>query len=182
MVLKPQDIVVALKMAVWEERMPSPPTFLSLAVSLALSPSQVHGAGRRLVAAGLAHDQEGRIRPDLRNLEEFLAHGIRYVFIPERGGATRGVPTAHAAPPLKDRFSAGPGDLPPVWPDPEGEVRGESFSPLYPSVPRAARQDPALYQLLALVDAVRGGRTRERQMAVGELARRLTGRGRGRSR
>lgn len=53
-----------------------------------------------------------------------------------------------------------------VWPCPEGKVRGESFSPLYRSVPVAARNDPHLYEVLALVDAIRGGRNRERKMAL----------------
>jgi hypothetical protein len=61
----------------------------------------------------------------------------------------------------------------PVWPDPEGEVRGEELRPLYRSAPGAARKDPALYELLALVDAIRGGRARERNLAVEELKGRL---------
>ena len=53
-------------------------------------------------------------------------------------------------------------EFPPVWPDPEGEERGESFSLLYKSAPVAAKNDPALYQLLALADVIRGGPGRER--------------------
>ena len=43
------------------------------------------------------------------------------------------------------------GEPPPVWPDPEGEVRGMAFSPLYKSVPKAAQRGPKLYELLVLV-------------------------------
>ena len=57
--------------------------------------------------------------------------------------------------------------------DPEGSIRGESFSPLYKSVPIAAKNDSKLYELLALVDAIRGGQTREREMAKKELKKRL---------
>jgi hypothetical protein len=64
-------------------------------------------------------------------------------------------------------------DPPPVWPDPEGSTRGVAFEPLYPTVPQAARRDPALYELLALVDAVRDGRARERKIAEKELVKRL---------
>jgi hypothetical protein len=52
-------------------------------------------------------------------------------------------------------------------------VRGESFSPLYKSAPSAAKKDSKLYQLLALVDAIRGGRARERDIAKKELKKRL---------
>jgi hypothetical protein len=62
---------------------------------------------------------------------------------------------------------------PPVWPHPEGEVRGLEFSPLYKSAPNAARKDQKLYEWLALIDAVRGGRARERDLAIKELRSRL---------
>ena len=63
------------------------------------------------------------------------------------------------------------GDLPPVWPDPDGEVRGATLEPLHKAAPKAARRDPALHELLALIDALRDGRVRERQMAEKERAR-----------
>jgi hypothetical protein len=40
-------------------------------------------------------------------------------------------------------------------------------------VPHAALRDPALYELLALVDAIRDGRARERNLAERVLVRRL---------
>ena len=82
------------------------------------------------------------------------------------------MPTAYASAPMDSYFPTY-NELPPVWPDPEGDVRGESFSPLYKSAPRAAKKDPKLYQLLALVDAIRGGRARERDIAIKELEKRL---------
>jgi hypothetical protein len=47
------------------------------------------------------------------------------------------------------------------------------LEPLYRSVPNAARADKQLYELLALVDAIRSGRARERELAVKELRSRL---------
>ena len=60
-------------------------------------------------------------------------------------------------------------DMPPVWSDPEGTVRGFAIEPLHPSVPAAAKADAALYQLLALVDTLRIGHARERKLAEVEL-------------
>ena len=111
-------------------------------------------------------------RPIVHAVEEFLIYGLKYVFPAQRGEVTRGIPTAHAAPPLNRHFAPG-ADLPPVWPDPEGEVRGTSLDPLHKMVPAAVRKDPALYELLALVEALRDGRARERQLAERELATRL---------
>ena len=92
--------------------------------------------------------------------------------MPDRGEITRGIPTLHAGPPLS-KMLVSSGDPPPVWPDPEGDVRGQSFSPLYKSVPKAARQDLSLYEILVLTDAIRGGRPREREIAVKEIQNRL---------
>ena len=107
-------------------------------------------------------------------LLEFLVHGVKYAFPPKRGALTRGMPTGYAVPPL-NKVIVGSSEPPPVWPFAKGTVRGEEFEPLYPSVPQAAARDPKLYELLALVDAVRDGRARERNLAAKELEARLAG-------
>ena len=136
-----------------------------------MSASEVHSSVRRATRSGLHRDDE-RHTPNRKALLEFLVHGIKYAFPAERGGLTRGLPTTHATAPLRAHFAATE-QPPPVWPDPEGTVRGEELEPLYRSVPKAARADTSLYELLALVDAVRGGRARERELAVKELRNRL---------
>ena len=98
-------------------------------------------------------------------------HGVKYAFPPERGGITRGLPTAGAAEPRNRKVMQE--DPMPVWPFEDGPARGYSFSPLHKNVPRAASRDPGLYELLALVDAIRGGRARERELAQRELSTRL---------
>lgn len=136
-----------------------------------MSSSEVHAAVKRAVESGLFRMAERAVNRNA--LLEFLVHGLKYVFPASRGGLTRGLPTSHAAPPLKAQFR-GRDELPPVWPDADGPVRGEGLEPLYKSVPRAARADAQLYEWLALVDAVRAGRARERELAVAELEQRLS--------
>jgi len=167
--LKPQDILFLLKLISLGK---NPWSYNGLAVELGMSPSEVHAAANRALLAKLAVKDAEKIRPNIRNLEDFLLHGIQYVFVPERGELNRGLPTAHAAAPMDAHFVAD-NEPPPVWPDPGGEVRGESFSPLYKSAPKAAKKDPVLYELLALVDGIRGGRARERDFAMKELKKRL---------
>jgi len=167
--LKPQDVLFLLKLVAQGKKSWS---FNRIAVDLGMSPSEVHAAAKRAIAARLAVKEGEHIWPNIRNLEDFLLHGIQYVFIPERGELSRGIPTAYASAPMDVYFVEGK-EPPPVWPDPQGEVRGESFSPLYKSAPVAAKKDPELYQLLSLVDAVRGGRARERDIAKKELKKRL---------
>jgi hypothetical protein len=100
-------------------------------------------------------------------------HGLRYVYPPKFTTASRGVPTSVAAPPLSRKFSSGD-DLPPVWPHPQGAVLGLGLEPIHPAVPGAALKNPALYEWLALIDAVRAGRGRERELATRELSARLS--------
>lgn len=89
---------------------------------------------------------------------------MKYAFPLDRGEQTRGIPTAHAAPPLLESFQESKEPVP-VWPCPEGEVRGQSFSPSYRSAPEAALEDQGLDELLALLAAMRGGRSRDRNLA-----------------
>lgn len=166
-----------LKLAVGSEGAWSYPR---IAAELGMSASEVHAAVRRAVLAKLAVAQQPKgFAVHARNLLEFLVHGAKYAFPAVRGPNTRGHPTAHAAPVLRNKIVDGEG-LPPVWPDPEGTVRGESFSPLYPSpsVLRAIVADPAMYEATALVDAIRGGSARERQVASQLLERLVTRQGR----
>ena len=170
MILKPQDVVVLLKLVALG---PAPWTFQSLAMELSISQSEVHAGVRRAVAARLmTNTSTSSGRPVRAALLEFLVHGVKYAFAPNRGHLTGGMPTGYAAPPL-NKVIVQPNEPPPVWPYVEGIVRGYSFSPLYPTVPAAASRDPKLYELLALVDAMRDGRARERNFAVEELESRL---------
>ena len=163
---KPQDVVVALKLSLIDGRQP----YADLGRSLGMSASEVHAAVGRLHLARLLDPETMQVRR--ASLVEFIIHGVAYAFPASPGEVTRGMPTAWAASPMAQRIKAADA-LPPVWPDPDGTIRGVSVEPLYASVPGAARRDPALYQLLALIDALRFGRARERAIAEKEIGQRL---------
>ena len=147
------------------------PSMAQVGIDLALSTSEVHAALKRLAASRLISDDLRDGRPLLKAVEEFLVHGVKYLFPAKRGEVTRGMLTAYAAPPLNAEISGA--DLPPVWPSPEGGHRGVTLQPLYRTVPIAARRDRHLYEILALVDALRDGRARERRLAEKHLVSRL---------
>lgn len=169
--LRPQDLLVLLRLALQDG--PSP-AYAALAAELGLTASETHGAVQRAVAAGLAYiDPEGGPRVVREALRLFVQHGARYCFAPLRGELTRGLPTGYAAAPLEGLIVAPASEPPPVWPDPHGTRRGMTLHPLYPSVPEAARRNPALYELLALFDAVRAGSPRERALALPLIEERL---------
>ena len=167
--LRPQDVVVALKLATMGEAWAG---YQDLGRQLHLSQFEVHAAAKRLVAARLAQETDGRVRPIKASLFHFLVYGAPFAFPAVRGEMTIGMPTAHGANPLKERvlFSS---ENPPVWPHHDGEERGLSLLPLYEKVPLAAREDRLLYEMLALFDALRIGQAREREMAAGMLQERL---------
>ena len=167
--IKPQDILVLLKLVVLGRR---DWAYNKVAVELDMSSSEVHAACKRALAANLASKENNKITPNIGNLEEFITHGLKYAFVAERGEMTRGIPTAHAAAPLSELI-VGDDEPVPVWPDANGKVRGMAFLPLYKSAPHAALKDEELYRMLALVDAIRGGRARERKIALEEIKQRL---------
>ena len=175
MVLKPQDVLVAIKLVPHMHNGGRPP-FAAIAADLKMAASEVHAAVRRCQIAHVLGPSELGDSPNIPALEEFLIHGVKYAFPAERGEPTRGVLTGYAAPPLVNLITAGD-ELPPVWPYPEGTAKGVSFEPLYKSVPFAALRDPFLYECLALVDALRDGRVREKKLAEKELRSRLRQRG-----
>ena len=167
--LLPQDVVVLAKLLGYAGRRPP---LVRMAVDLALSVSQVHAALSRLAAARLVFKDARECRPNAQAAEEFLVHGVKYMFPAVRGQVVRGMPTSYAAPPLNRQISSGP-DLPPVWPLATGQDRGVAIEPLYRTAPLAARADAHLYELLALLDALRDGRARERSLAEREISRRV---------
>ena len=164
--MKGQDVLILLKLAAIggiEFRIHP------LAKELGISPSELSNSIRRSTLAGLIDPVDrGCIRPALL---EFMLHGFRYVFPVKPGAITRGMPTAHSAPPLKDKILS---KMDFVWPLPRGSGRGQAIKPIYKSAPLAAQNDPTLYELLSLADALRVGSTRERNMASEILEQMIT--------
>ncbi|MDQ6966248.1 MAG: hypothetical protein Q9M23_04940 [Mariprofundaceae bacterium] len=171
MILKPQDIVVVLKLVSIGQGSWS---YVQLANALCMSASEINaGVKRALRARLLVQLGEGtQPQPNRRAIEEFLVHGVKYAFPPDHGTIVRGMKTAYAAAPMAKELLHDKQN-PPVWPYAAGADRGPALSPLYKSVPMAAEQDEMLYELLALVDVIRDGGTRERNIAEQMLCERL---------
>ncbi|WP_295932708.1 MarR family transcriptional regulator [uncultured Xanthomonas sp.] len=162
MELKPQELLVVLKVCAHPARKF---TFAALAQELAMSAAEVHASVKRATVAGLAITRgRGDWSPVRPALQEFLVHGVRYAFPAEIGPVRRGVATAHAAEPLASLLHS-ESDTP-VWAYPHGSARGPAVSPIYRTAPQAALADADLYRLLALLDALRMGRARERALAA----------------
>ncbi len=166
--LGPLDVLILLKIVAKSGEAWTQP---ELASELSLSQSMVSRALK--TAEALKLYSPSRKRVNAKQLEDALVYGARYFLAPKLGGEVRGMLTAWAAPPLSSEISTAE-PLPPVWPDPMGDSRGLLIEPLHPNVPKAARRDPKLYELLALLDVLRVGGARERGLAVKALHERLS--------
>jgi DNA-binding transcriptional ArsR family regulator len=178
--MKGQDILLLLKLASLEnqkaaaEQAAEQFSMRALEQSTGISKSEVSNALNRCIAAGLAklERNSGIPRANTRALDEFLGHGLKYVFPVRPGPLVRGLATAHAAPVLAGKLLSG-GEHIYVWEDAQGSDMGQAIEPLFKSVPSAARQDEALYAMLALVDAIRLGNEREASVARTLLTQQL---------
>ncbi|MDB5817268.1 MAG: hypothetical protein JWQ11_908 [Rhizobacter sp.] len=163
MELKPQDLLVLLKVAAHP---PQRWTYSALGDALIMSASETHASVKRAAASGLAViGDRGDWRAIRPSLVEFVLHGVRYVWPATPGPVKRGVPTSFGVEPLASRLTAAAGEAP-VWAYASGSAKGPTLSPLYRSAPEAALADLELHRLLALLDALRNGRARERSLAA----------------
>lgn len=82
------------------------------------------------------------------------------------------MPTGVSAQPL-NQFFTNSNEAPLVWPTPDGNTRGQSLLPLHHSVTNSIQTDSKLYELLTLVDVIRCGAAREREIAITEIGKRI---------
>lgn len=163
--MRPHDIIILLKIAAKRD---TPWLMKDLATELGISGSEVsESLHRSSLAALIAKDKKRLMK---LSILDFLEHGLRYVYPQQPGAKVRGLPTSHAAPPLSQEILS---EEPYVWPYGEGTVRGESIEPLHPKVPEACLKDPEFYEYMALCDALRVGRTREKNKAIEILRKKL---------
>jgi len=194
-ILKPLDVVVGLKIGLNEQasRKMSRELELSgqplstnsvgdLAEVLHKAKGDISRSINRLVALGLVGERkpkEGDVISGNRKyyslqrkaMGDFLCHGVRHVFAPEKSGLGRGVPTGWSCQLLNSPMN--PPEIPLVWPMPGGKAQGELLEPLYAKCPEAALQDEGLYALLALIDIIRTGKPRELKYAKEMLEERV---------
>ena len=166
LIMKSQDVLILLKKLTISGQGLS---FRGLAESLGMSVSSVSESLKRCQKAQLVDRHKKKV--NALALQEFLIHGIAYVFPIEAGRIGRGVPTYVSASPLHDKIAGSADSF--VWHYAKGTARGQQIEPLYPTVPEAALRDDELYQLLVIVDALRMGRAREKEIAIKELIQRI---------
>ncbi len=163
--MRPHDIVVLIKIAAKKKQQW---LMKDLSLELGISPSEISESLNRSVIAGLiSYDKKKLLK---LNLLDFLIYGLRFVYPEQPGALVRGIATAHSAEPLNKVIIS---KEPYVWPFGNGNIRGQAVTPLHANVPSAVLKDKQFYILMALVDTLRVGRAREKELAIKELKQRL---------
>jgi hypothetical protein len=165
--MRPQDIVILLKMMTFKNN--NNWTFLEIANALQISEGEVSMSMGRNRIAGLVNPAKNLVNK--LALREFLIYGIKYVFPPQVGSSVRGIATAHSAPPINQQI-VGDKEIY-VWSYYKGTRKGNSIVPLYDKIPKIVGNEPELYEYLTIIDTLRIGKTREIEIAIKELDKRL---------
>ena len=156
--MRPHDVAILLKIA---SKRDEHWYMKDLAYELGISASETSESISRSVYAGLLGSDKKTLNK--LSLLEFLASGLRYVFPQQPGAMVRGIATAHSASPLNHEIVS---DEQFVWSFGKGNVRGQAIEPLHPKTPEACLKDAAYYELMALTDALRIGKAREKHLAL----------------
>lgn len=177
--LKPQDIVVLLKLLAKKEY--GHMSQKDLAKNLCVSHAVINESLKRLIDCGLVHREKHRSwkkpiqhTPNLKDCADFLILGVKYFFRAQFSQMTVGFPTSYASAVMRC-YTCIDRDPIPVWPFAEGEYRGIGLIPLYPCVPMSIHKFPDVefYDLLCLVDVLRHGNRREYNKAAELLRERI---------
>jgi len=159
--MRPQDVPILLKIMAKGE---TPWQNKDLAAELSFSPSEISESLNRSLIAGLINIEKRKVHR--QSLLEFIEYGLHYTFPAVPGPIVNGLPTAHSHPFLQQYFDT---SVIYVWPDVNGNYRGQAIEPLFKNVVKASEQDDIFYKLMALVDVLRVGKTREIKVAREEL-------------
>lgn len=141
------------------------PKYADLAAHMNVPASAVHTAVKRLIDARLmTSGTEGRPRILVEQTIEFICFGASYVFPAKIGPVSLGLPTGAHASPMSEVLNVSE-DMKLVWASPAGSFRGESISPIHHKLPDLALQDESIYRLGVIVDSIRVGGAREKNIA-----------------
>lgn len=159
--MRPQDVVILLKLIIDGEE---DSRIKDLSSKLHISASEISESLNRSSIAGLLLSESRKVNKE--PFLKFLEYGLPYVFPAQLGPVMKGSFTAHSESSLYLSFSS---EDKVVWPDESGKERGQTISPLYPTVVKAIKKDRLLYKLLALCDIIRIGDVSDKNKAVWHL-------------
>lgn len=163
--MKPQDIAVLVKLILQKNKSLRQ---IDLAIHLGLSQGEIAKSFQRLNKSKLLQDMNVNKTAAL----EFILHAIKYVFPAELGPLAVGVPTGISFD-QHEKMVVQSGEDIYVWPLIDGKKRGQSIKPFYPKLAEAALKDSDFHAMMAAIEILRVGRTRERKLAEQYIEKRI---------
>ena len=165
--MKSLDIVVLCKLLSYEKDKQAW-TYQKLSKESLIPIGEVHASIKRLVKSNLYNEVNKVV--NRKSMEEFLLHGMQYVFPPEYLPIERGVGTSHNGPVLNKEFDTTDHSIEKyVWPYYKGKEKGIGIKPLSKRLAEAALKDIYLHKLLSVIDALRAGKARDKNFALSFL-------------
>lgn len=159
MMVKAPDIYVLAGLLAEDQQW----SYRSLAERLHVPHPVVQRALARAQDASLYSGERREIH--VPHFAEFAIHALRFVAPAQLGALVPGVPAAWAAEPMAIAIRPSGEEPPPVWPYARGKVRGQAVEPLHAAAPEAVEDWSELGEILALLDSLRAGDARVRQVA-----------------
>lgn len=165
--MRPQDVALLLAIASLKDK---PWQQKNLSEMTGISKGEVSESLNRSAFGGLLSINKSSVHK--LAFFDLLEFGLKHIFPVHPGKEVKGVPTAISASPLNKMIMS---NVQFVWPSENGNVVGFAIESLYKTLPEFAVNHQDFYELLALTDALRFGRNRERQIAMKELKHRISG-------
>jgi predicted transcriptional regulator len=165
--MRPQDVALLLAIASLKEE---PWQMKQLSEMTGISRGEVSESLNRSAYGGLLSGNKSTLYK--LAFFDLLEFGLRHIFPVHPGEKVKGVPTAISASPLNKMIVS---NVQFVWPSENGDVTGFAIESLYKTLPEFAVHYQGFYELLALTDALRFGKNRERILAMKELKLRIGG-------
>lgn len=151
--MKRQDVLILIWLCLQNKK----PSQKEISEKLDISRAAVSYSIDRCIGLNILDKKKYQVRKQA--LLEFIFYGLPYIYPATAGSIVKGIPTGASAYPLNQSFSLDPGY---VWPTENATHSGMEIEPLYPSIPAIVLDEPRLYEVCALVDAIRIGHTREK--------------------
>jgi len=157
--MQPQDLLIALFLILEKKK-----TYQKdIADRLKISRAAVSYSVNRLIKLNLLSQDKERIMA--QTILDFIKYAIHIVYPAQQGPRVKGILTGDIT--LLDNTILSDDKY--VWKSSLGHDIGQEISPLYRSAPEIAASEPALYKALQLIDIIRIGNSREKNLAFKKL-------------
>jgi hypothetical protein len=155
--IKGQDVAVVVKLLCLADQ---PWRQVDLAMALELSQGEIAKSLQRLSQVGLIFNHQ----PNQKACEEFLISAVKYMFPVQLGALTIGKRTGVSTSYFQKHLLQSQENMY-VWPDLDGDTRGQMVYPLYPGLSKAASKDERFYHMMSAVEVLRMGKVRDKEIA-----------------